>query len=639
MKQRFLIVVLFVCLIFAMVACTDGELPSGATSGSISGTETSGTVDPVLPEPSGSVIPTPSEPSGSVKPSDPSGTVDPSDPSGTVNPSEPSGGEEEDPLPPPPVKYPIRLYRTEAVDDYTVLEYEEGETVSISEWPVPQGILFEGDTIPFSCWLDEQQENEISEDFLMPAQSMAFYASYDYPQLFRWSYDSQSQTYTSTGAGIRPAKNIEGGYSGTLSAELTVNNSSSAAIGIIWNLTCSNNDYPYAEGCSYWYFHLNPANGKFQLAYVQEDGSYTAPKTLSLDEAPQAWQDKYAEYKNSDDGVLTAVFSVEFGTSEIVLKIDGEELYKYTGNMLGKITGKGVGVRTNVAGNAAKNITYTPDSAASSTYVVTYVNTQSDTEESILVSADNFTLPSPSVSGYEFLGWYEDEEFTSEKITSDFALCADATFYGKFAAIQSKNGFNIYSDGRYESTAAKVAVTVAGTGSKYGKWSVDITETDRSNARVGILINSYVKSADGAVLYTDASVSGYYVHHSIQANANFTLTTIYQGVYQQHPDGTKGNLNVCSYKSTSTGALGAYYAKCKDFLDGKTSSLSFNLAVEVMPEYIKVYLDGECIINYTTAAGLGLFDSVNGCVGVGFNTAKVGTVFSNMSFVPYIPES
>lgn len=69
MKQRFLIVVLFVCLVFAMVACTDGEVPSGATSGGISGTETSGTVDP-------------SEPSGTVDPSDPSGTVDPSDPSG-----------------------------------------------------------------------------------------------------------------------------------------------------------------------------------------------------------------------------------------------------------------------------------------------------------------------------------------------------------------------------------------------------------------------------------------------------------------------------------------------------------------------------------------------------------------------------
>ena len=60
-----------------------------------------------------------------------------------------------------------------------------------------------------------------------------------------------------------------------------------------------------------------------------------------------------------------------------------------------------------------------------------------------------------------------------------------------------------------------------------------------------------------------------------------------------------------------------------------------NLAIEIMPDYIKIYVDGECIYTCTNEADLGLFDGDAQCVGVGFNTYTTGTTFTNMVFTPY----
>jgi hypothetical protein len=137
------------------------------------------------------------------------------------------------------------------------------------------------------------------------------------------------------------------------------------------------------------------------------------------------------------------------------------------------------------------------------------------------------------------------------------------------------------------------------------------------------------------VRYDNKGIKCYYLHHSASANVNFTLTTINNGVYQGRPDGSEKNMAVVKYNADTEGALGEYYARNAAFHAGETDSLTMNLAIEVTPTYIKIYVDGECIFTCTNEADLGLFDGDSQCVGVGFNTYKTGTTFTNMVFTPY----
>ena len=85
--------------------------------------------------------------------------------------------------------------------------------MDIAAWDEPTG-EFEGEEVAFTHWKDELLENTVSKNFAMPAKSMAFYAQYNTPQLFAWSLDTKTNVYTSTGAGVRPIKDV-GGYYGT----------------------------------------------------------------------------------------------------------------------------------------------------------------------------------------------------------------------------------------------------------------------------------------------------------------------------------------------------------------------------------------------------------------------------------------
>jgi hypothetical protein len=91
-------------------------------------------------------------------------------------------------------------------------------------------------------------------------------------------------------------------------------------------------------------------------------------------------------------------------------------------------------------------------------------------------------------------------------------------------------------------------------------------------------------------------------------------------------------LVVKKYNESTTGKVGEYYARNAAFVAGETDSLTFNLAVEVLNTYIKVYVDGELYIEYTNATGLGMFDDDATCIGVGFTSATTGTKFANYTF-------
>ncbi len=610
MKRKFLTLFLIICAILSVVACK--TVSSGNNSSSSLQSE-------VLSE-SGSHLESVTESESSTQSSVEDGSSSAEDSS---NEDDSSSVEE-----PKPQKHAIRLYH--AYDEYTVVEYEEGETVDVSTWPIPSGIKFEGEDLPFECWYDEWLENAVTEDFVMPNHSMAFYASYDMPQLFGWGYDAENQSYNSTKAGIRPAKNAPKGYYGSLAVTLDINVATTSGIGIIWNLAYEEIDYLYDTNCEYWYMHLNATNGGFQLAKVKDD--YLVAKTVSLTASPESWQTKWSEWRTFG-GTLTVDFSVDFTAEYIKLYIDGEELYTYTGDWLNTVVGDNVGIRTNTAGNGARNIRFTPSAQSDSTHTVTYVNTLTDEviTQRLATEGEGVYLPNVSVEGYGFMGWYADEKLT-QKIDSTYSVTEDLTVYANLQEVSTANGYNVYTDGTYEATVANATATVPNLGGRYGKWSVDITVNDRANNRLGLLINAAVPQSSDPILYGNSAINGYYVHHNVKANANFTLTTITGGVYQARPDGTKANLKVKNYTAATAGALANYYARNADFIAGKTECLTFNLAVEVLNTYIKVYVDGECVIEYTNAAGLGLFDGNAQCIGVGFTSATAGTKFANYSF-------
>ncbi len=618
MKRKFLTLFLIICAILSVVAC---KTVSGGTNSSNS------SQSEVLSENS-SYSESETDPESSTQSSVEDSSLSENESSSSEDSSseDDSSSVEE----PKPQKHAIRLYH--AYDEYTVVEYEVGETVDVSAWPIPSGIKFEGDDLPFECWYDEWLENAITEDFVMPNHSMAFYAGYDMPQLFGWGYDAENDNYTSTKAGIRPAKNAPNGYYGSLAVTLDINVATTSGIGIIWNLAYEEIDYLYDTNCEYWYMHLNATTGGFQLSKVKND--YLVAKTVSLTASPESWQTKWSEWRTFG-GTLTVDFSVDFTAEYIKLYIDGEELYTYTGDWLNTVVGDHVGIRTNTAGNGARNIRFTPSAQSASTHTVTYVNTLTDEviTQRLATEGEGVYLPNVSVEGYGFMGWYADEDLT-QKIDSTYSVTEDLTVYAKLQEVSTANGYNVYSDGTYEAAVANATATVPNLGGRYGKWSVDITVNDRTNNRLGLLINATVPQSSGAILYGNSAISGYYVHHNVKANENFTLTTITGGVYQARPDGTKANLQVKKYTTSTAGALANYHARNAEFIAGKTETLTFNLAVEVLNTYIKVYVDGECVIEYTNASGLGLFDGNAQCVGVGFTSATAGTKFSNYTFTP-----
>ena len=601
MKRNFAILFLIICAILSFIACNvSSDVDSSSQSTASQSSEVSSTTEDSSTTNSSTVD---------------SSTVD----SSTADSSSPECK-----------RYAVRLYHS--YDSYTVIEYEEGKTVDVRQWPIPEDLTFEGDKISFIGWYDEWLENQITENFVMPSHSMAFYAFYDMPQLFGWNYDGENDYYTSQQAGIRPVKNGNKGYYGQVSATFDIKVATTTGIGVIWNLAYGEGDYPYDVDCEYWYMHLNPTTGGFQLSKIKNN-EYLVAKTISISASPESWQEKWNNWRIFG-GTLTTVFSVDFTPDNITLYIDGEVLYVYAGDWVGSVVGNEVGIRTNTALNGAHDITFTPSESSKGTHVLTYFNslTNKVIDQRLLPAGESINLYNASEEGYAFKGWYKDANLT-EKFENDYEVTEDLVLYGKFEEVDSINGYNVYADGTYESAVANATMTVANYGARYGKWSTDITVTDRSNNRLGLLINAYVPTSNNAILYENKEIGGYYLHHNVSANVNFTLTTIYGGTYQGRPDGTKKNIQVVKYNTETAGALGAYYAKNKAFMNGETDSLTFNLAVEIVNAYIKIYVDGECVYTGENASDLGLFDFDNKYIGVGFTSSTKGTLFENYTFV------
>ncbi len=320
-------------------------------------------------------------------------------------------------------KYEIRVYSDE--ENYVSHYYAKGETVDISEWYAPE-YFFEGDKVEFDCWMDETFKFAATENFVMGSESMAFYATYDMPQLFGWSYDPQTQVYTSTRAAIRPVKGEEGGLYGTFSADIEVTNRDTAGVGIIWNLDEGEADYPYnAADVSYWYFHLNPSNGGFQLSIVRND-EYDVIKVLSFANSPASWKEKWTAYNLGETQTLSMTEYVEFTPQYIKVYMDGALMFDYAGAELGALTGEHVGVRANRLGNIMKNPEFTPYPQ----YRVTFETNGGSAVEPTLVWKGGAISPVFSeLDGYTLSGWYLDEALTEKVDFATFTVTKDLTLY------------------------------------------------------------------------------------------------------------------------------------------------------------------------------------------------------------------
>lgn len=120
--------------------------------------------------------------------------------------------------------------------------------------------------------------------------------------------------------------------------------------------------------------------------------------------------------------------------------------------------------------------TYDGDEAASS-YPSSYIN-------GIAV-----TLPTPSRTGYTFLGWYDNADFESEAVTS---ISADATgdkaFYAKFAieySITYHDGFSGTTSDTYTSTVEKELGRITHDGYIFNGWYTDEELTNGPVAIIG----------------------------------------------------------------------------------------------------------------------------------------------------------
>ncbi|MBO4573372.1 MAG: InlB B-repeat-containing protein [Clostridia bacterium] len=319
-------------------------------------------------------------------------------------------------------KYEIRLY-TDA-DNYVSRYYAKGETVDISEWETPVA-EYEGDTIAFSCWMDEILDSELTENFVMGNKSMAFYAFYDMPQVFKWSYDPQTGAYTSTGAGVRPLKNNDGALYGTYTADITVMNAATTGVGIIWNLDEGSANDPYDVDVSYWYFHLNPANGGFQLSLIVDD-SYNVMASCGINSAPSAWREKWTAYSLGLTETLEFTETVEFTPDYIKVYMDGDLVTTYSGPSLKRINGTHVGVRTNAAGNVMSSPVLTERERHTVTFDTNGGSALPDAKiYDNEVIGEHFT----EKDGYTFSGWYLDDGFDQRVDTAEYKVTSDVTLY------------------------------------------------------------------------------------------------------------------------------------------------------------------------------------------------------------------
>lgn len=449
-------------------------------------------------------------------------------------------------------------------DHLTVIEkkeFKKGSEVDTSLFKKPSPIFYEDKEISFLGYALEEYEN-VSETFILGDYPVALYPVFEYVQRFSWTHDIENQSYISLKAGVRPIIYAEGKQHGRYSADFEICNTMTTGIGLVWNCLLPDSSYPYANECSYYYFHLNPNNGGFQFSKV-DNGTYTALKTypLSTNKYWNAKWDKWNSYGRKEPLVIT--MTAEFSPKSTSIYIDGACIGVYTNEEeLSLFDSTVIGIRTNSANNIAKN--------------------------------------------FKFIDY-----------------------------VSSENGFNKFNDDSYVSYLNNVSTVVPNITADHLKFSADMTITSTTNnVRSGLMIRAY-RPLEESTTNNWTHQSGYYMHHNVTANANFTAISIYDNEYSKHPDGSTGNIGSIVYNSSTDGVLGQYYQNNVAFFNGESSTLSIRISFELTNEHVAIYLNDSLIFIKENSSVTNYFDNLLNNSGVGFVAGSYGVKFSYLEVINY----
>lgn len=561
----------------------------------------------------------------------------------------------------------IRLYTSET--EYTSLYYREGTTVDISEWKTPAPITFKGYSCDFKHWINEQFTSVLTEDFEMPARSLAFYAIYEDIKTENNFYvlgEGDEAAYESVVANAMTTVDGIGGKYGKWEVTVTETNKENTRLGIFVNASIADSK-KYAEsgsGHGLYFHHSVQSNTRFVLvdyydgyrALIGSDlrsvsyassGAYTS--ALKGGGLEKYYKDNEA-LKRGEAESLTFTMAVEVLPYVINLYVNGEcigsydntdviDLFALGGEYGGKTlpAAEGVGFTTNSAGTVFSDLTFTP-----AVRIVYDLGGVAENAESYAPKGQQIGAPVFSRDGIKINGWYSDKALTkpldpSSLVSEGMVIYADAV------RVESVNNFYVYTDKNgtvYEAMVSNAMTTVDGIGGKYGKWEVTVSEKNSANIRLGLFLNASIP--DGKKYGAADSGYGFYLHHNVSANSRFVLVDYYNR-YQ----GINAKDYLSASYTASSGAEGGgirkYRADNLALKNGEIDELVFTMAVEVTPEKISLFLNGELLGSMTDKSVIDMFTvggeyggkTVTPAIGVGFTTSSAGTRFSNLKFTSY----
>ncbi len=559
-------------------------------------------------------------------------------------------------------EYKVYLYSNGEDGDPVIHTYKMDETVNVSDWTVPE-CVHEGQKVDFLYWESETGHKQFVPDatFTMGAESLSLYPVYDMPQLFAFDYDPETDTYTSTRAGIRPITNMsaEAPFYGEISVDFVVNDTGLIGgtttsggingVGIFWNATIPETDYPYnGAGTSYFYMHMNPRNGGFQLALVNGDlAGSDSYETLSPNPSKTTnWTTKWNEWNTARAAEATFYplefnFKAVFTPTSIMLYVDGELNCTYTGIRLNSLTGGYAGIRAAGAGVTAKNIVVSESTAYpnSAVHKISFVTDNGETIGDYLY-AENVNLLDilPKLyGGYDYT-WYIDADCTNP-VTEDTHVTQDVIFYGKSEEVTLQNGFAVYEDKYVVNAATGVVITtVPGAVGQYGQWSADFTVT-ANTGRIGLFFNATVPTSESSIVWTNTAVDGYSMYINVGAikdstMAYFTFGHIKNGSYGAT---TSDSASFGSYTFASANAGSAEYQKFYNDIwsmkNGEQESVTFTMTITVTETRVVFSLNGHAMfVKANPNATLN-----HEGTGWGFYAEKEGSI-SNWKYDPDVTE-
>jgi len=561
----------------------------------------------------------------------------------------------------------IRLYHSET--EYVSIYRTEGETVSIADFGTPDPIVFRGLECDFSHWVDEQLDDIIDSDFVMPLKSLAFYAKYeDVPMAnnFYLMDPDENGNYTAfepTSANAMMTIPDMGGQYGRFEVDMTVTNRSLGRVAIMINANVPDGHKYGDQAYSIFMYHNLAANSRFAiLSYYNDYRGYELAigKTsvdwrnvsygTSTNSALVAYRERNAAFLAGETDSVTVRLGLESMPGAINMYVDGVLIGTYTGEYADALTkgptlaGLGDPVATGVGFTAsATGVIFSNPAYISAIKVTCVPDDGSEAQYAYVKKGESLSNASFDFGDKKVVGWYADESMTTPCDMSQ-TLTEDVTVWVDVLEAEQYNNFLVYQEGGktvYEATVAKAMTTVPGIGGKYGRFEVDIEITNRDLGGMSLLINAAVGQN---VLFGGGPASGFSMYHNASANARFAIMSYYNAYRGYEPaigETASDWLNHAYNGNTTNAALKAYHTRSAAFHAGETDVFTATLGYESLPGCLNMYIDGVLIASYTGKYA-DVFSSgatkngvtVPAQTGVGFYTSATGIRFIDPRYVP-----